>query len=224
VYPLRPCETHAPVAQLDRVPGYEPGGRRFESFRARQTQKPSLRGLLCLLGSESRRTSPGSTRPPGAGGNARSAARRARPRDGPSNPSGRAKHKGPPCEGFCVCWARSRGKPPQVRPARRERAGTRKARPEGRGPGMGRVILPGASIKTASYVHHSRAQGRWVCRQARLAPNHRDPFPLPRPSRPNPPFGDRLAGTGARAAAAAVPSPRPRYVSPRLFAPRSPHG
>ena len=25
----------APVAQLDRVPGYEPGGRRFESFRAR---------------------------------------------------------------------------------------------------------------------------------------------------------------------------------------------
>ena len=26
----------APVAQLDRVPGYEPGGRRFESFRARQ--------------------------------------------------------------------------------------------------------------------------------------------------------------------------------------------
>ena len=27
---------YAPVAQLDRVPGYEPGGRRFESFRARQ--------------------------------------------------------------------------------------------------------------------------------------------------------------------------------------------
>ena len=25
----------APVAQLDRVPGYEPGGRRFESFLAR---------------------------------------------------------------------------------------------------------------------------------------------------------------------------------------------
>ena len=25
----------APVAQLDRVSGYEPGGRRFESFRAR---------------------------------------------------------------------------------------------------------------------------------------------------------------------------------------------
>src|SRR5690554_619285 len=30
---------NAPVAQLDRVPGYEPGGRRFESFRARQTEK-----------------------------------------------------------------------------------------------------------------------------------------------------------------------------------------
>ena len=26
----------APVAQLDRVPGYEPGGRGFESCRARQ--------------------------------------------------------------------------------------------------------------------------------------------------------------------------------------------
>ncbi len=25
----------APVAQLDRVPGYEPGGRGFESCRAR---------------------------------------------------------------------------------------------------------------------------------------------------------------------------------------------
>ena len=31
---------NAPVAQLDRVPGYEPGGRRFESFRARQIAKP----------------------------------------------------------------------------------------------------------------------------------------------------------------------------------------
>ena len=26
----------APVAQLDRAPGYEPGGREFESLRARQ--------------------------------------------------------------------------------------------------------------------------------------------------------------------------------------------
>ena len=32
---------HAPVAQLDRVPGYEPGGREFESLRARQP--PMLR-------------------------------------------------------------------------------------------------------------------------------------------------------------------------------------
>ena len=30
---------HAPVAQLDRVPGYELGGREFESLRARQNQK-----------------------------------------------------------------------------------------------------------------------------------------------------------------------------------------
>ncbi len=29
---------HAPVAQLDRVPGYEPGGREFESLRARHSR------------------------------------------------------------------------------------------------------------------------------------------------------------------------------------------
>ena len=29
----------APVAQLDRVPGYEPGGRGFESYPARQNSK-----------------------------------------------------------------------------------------------------------------------------------------------------------------------------------------
>lgn len=32
----------APVAQLDRVPGYEPGGRRFESVRARQISADEL--------------------------------------------------------------------------------------------------------------------------------------------------------------------------------------
>jgi hypothetical protein len=30
---------NAPVAQLDRVPGYEPGGREFESLRARHPCK-----------------------------------------------------------------------------------------------------------------------------------------------------------------------------------------
>ena len=33
--------SNAPVAQLDRVPGYEPGGRRFESFHAHHTIKPT---------------------------------------------------------------------------------------------------------------------------------------------------------------------------------------
>ena len=33
-----PSSSHAPVAQLDRVPGYEPGGREFESLRARHIQ------------------------------------------------------------------------------------------------------------------------------------------------------------------------------------------
>ena len=44
---------HAPVAQLDRVPGYEPGGRRFESFRARQIKSPALRGAF-LFGAPGR--------------------------------------------------------------------------------------------------------------------------------------------------------------------------
>jgi hypothetical protein len=32
----------APVAQLDRVPGFEPGGREFESLRARHILKPKM--------------------------------------------------------------------------------------------------------------------------------------------------------------------------------------
>ena len=38
----------APVAQLDRVPGYEPGGREFESLRARQFPLCSLLASLLL--------------------------------------------------------------------------------------------------------------------------------------------------------------------------------
>ena len=38
---------NAPVAQLDRVLGYEPSGREFESLRARQKSKgPHLVGLF----------------------------------------------------------------------------------------------------------------------------------------------------------------------------------
>ena len=40
----------APVAQLDRVPGYEPGGREFESLRAhhlrQKSQQASLAGFF----------------------------------------------------------------------------------------------------------------------------------------------------------------------------------
>ena len=35
----------APVAQLDRVPGYEPVGREFESLRARHLKNPVPSGL-----------------------------------------------------------------------------------------------------------------------------------------------------------------------------------
>ena len=34
-----PAPDDAPVAQLDRVPGYEPGGREFESLRAHQSEQ-----------------------------------------------------------------------------------------------------------------------------------------------------------------------------------------
>ena len=40
----------APVAQLDRVPDYESGGRTFESCRARQTRKPHPLGGAFLYG------------------------------------------------------------------------------------------------------------------------------------------------------------------------------
>ena len=39
----------APVAQLDRVPDYESGGRRFESFRVRQHKGPSRTGWAFMF-------------------------------------------------------------------------------------------------------------------------------------------------------------------------------
>src|ERR1700688_4138477 len=38
-----PAAASAPVAQLDRAPDYESGGREFESLRARQHLAPSYR-------------------------------------------------------------------------------------------------------------------------------------------------------------------------------------
>ncbi len=38
--------SNAPVAQLDRVIGFEPIGREFESLRARQMNKPATAGFL----------------------------------------------------------------------------------------------------------------------------------------------------------------------------------
>ena len=35
---------HAPVAQLDRVLGYEPNGREFESLRVHQKKLTQMRG------------------------------------------------------------------------------------------------------------------------------------------------------------------------------------
>ena len=72
-----PCK-HAPVAQLDRVPGYEPGGREFESLRARHFKGPSTcrrSFFLVLLPIEWCRIRPGRMRrsPPASGGSRGSA-------------------------------------------------------------------------------------------------------------------------------------------------------
>ena len=44
-----PTHNNAPVAQLDRVLGYEPSGRRFESFQARHTIKKPHQFLVGLF-------------------------------------------------------------------------------------------------------------------------------------------------------------------------------
>ncbi len=43
-----PLSDYAPVAQLDRVPGYEPGGREFESLRARQIRETTFLWHECF--------------------------------------------------------------------------------------------------------------------------------------------------------------------------------
>ena len=47
------CVSHAPVAQLDRVSGYEPEGRGFESLPAYQVTEPNFKFgsviFLCFL-------------------------------------------------------------------------------------------------------------------------------------------------------------------------------
>ena len=42
--------SYAPVAQLDRVTGFEPVGREFESLRARQIKKSLVEWLFYLAG------------------------------------------------------------------------------------------------------------------------------------------------------------------------------
>ncbi len=68
---------YAPVAQLDRVPGYEPGGRRFESFRARHLHKKASAkaGAFFISASVKVRTSSGKqcSKAPGGAHNIHSA-------------------------------------------------------------------------------------------------------------------------------------------------------
>jgi hypothetical protein len=49
MFDTRHAKNKAPVAQLDRVPGYEPGGREFESLRARQNDKGSRQGPFFVV-------------------------------------------------------------------------------------------------------------------------------------------------------------------------------
>ena len=66
----------APVAQLDRVPGYEPGGREFESLRARQLPRSSVESAAAPFGTHTARA----PTPPFADARIRVAARTARSR------------------------------------------------------------------------------------------------------------------------------------------------
>src|SRR5690606_10289590 len=77
-----PLLRNAPVAQLDRAPGYELGGRRFESFRARQNNRP-LAGFFVPGGLPARR-----------GRRAFAPARSGASRAAVAHPSGRAKTTG----------------------------------------------------------------------------------------------------------------------------------
>src|SRR6056297_816274 len=127
---------HAPVAQLDRVPGYQPGGRRFESFRARQIKSPALRGAFYLK-------RPEGFEPPTITRTVRPAAQPRRTREArPAgvkaaglNPSFRARQiKSPALRGAFYLKRPEGFEPPTitrtVRPAAQPRR-TREARPAG---------------------------------------------------------------------------------------------
>ena len=72
---IKATRFQAPVAQLDRVSGYEPEGRRFESFRARHiAPRATTQWLFVFPGSEFLiRTGRGLTNSPGVNLIARSA-------------------------------------------------------------------------------------------------------------------------------------------------------
>ena len=108
---------HAPVAQLDRVPGYEPGGRRFESFRARQIERPRLaRGFFIW------RARKGSNLRPSQGGSTRAKRARCEATAGGGKRAQRSQsilpgapnRKAPPCAGLFYL-ARPEGfEPPSI--------------------------------------------------------------------------------------------------------------
>ncbi len=58
---MQKCENapnSAPVAQLDRVPGFEPGGRAFESLRARQLHFSGIKTTICSWVHDMKRLDP----------------------------------------------------------------------------------------------------------------------------------------------------------------------
>ena len=49
IYGIIKINKYAPVAQLDRVLGFEPRGRRFESCRVYQNNKLIIDGFIILM-------------------------------------------------------------------------------------------------------------------------------------------------------------------------------
>ena len=92
--PLCAALTRAPVAQLDRVPDYESGGRRFESFLARQERDWPRKGSVPFLVGQRE----------GVNLRTRSEAERGNERSEVPNPSWRAKKGTGPARGRSLFW------------------------------------------------------------------------------------------------------------------------
>ena len=198
-----PCK-HAPVAQLDRVPGYEPGGREFESLRARHFKGPSTcrrSFFLVLRPTEWCRIRPGRMRrsPPASGGSRGSAGNTTPRRTSLQGDFVRADRVcvEPGCTAP-ACWSRTRNHAADEIPLQRRpppEAGASALDLQGADPCPlnleKNLTFPGKVALTPSWWGHERQQAsRWGARRPGF------PGAFPTSSRP-----DRMGSGCTRAGA-----------------------